>query len=94
MLPSWLTLRQIAKQHVADFHHRKIFVMKTPLLFCLVLFHITACVFAWRAESVAGLVAGYLAVIISTALVIKNLLGMLHTPEKNRASIYFNGGWN
>lgn len=51
--------------------------MKTPFIFCYLLFHITCCVFAFKAESTAGLILGHLAVIVSMAILVKNILSRI-----------------
>jgi hypothetical protein len=51
--------------------------MKTHQLFCCLLVFITCCVFAWKAETTLGEVAGYIAVIISMAVFSKNIIGKL-----------------
>ncbi|MBC7886359.1 MAG: hypothetical protein H7Z13_00610 [Ferruginibacter sp.] len=52
--------------------------MKTPVLFCILLFFITACVFTWKAESTLGQEFGYIAVIISMAVFSKNIIEKLN----------------
>jgi len=62
--------------------------MKSPLVFSLVLFNITACVFAWQAQTTAGMVCGHICVIVSTAFLIKTVLSAMFPPSSKRIAMF------
>lgn len=51
--------------------------MKTPFIFCYVLFHLTACVFAWNAETNTGFILGHLVVVAGLVFFVKKTLGKI-----------------